>query len=151
MEAELISHLRKMVSAHPSLEVPIGDDGAVVVTSPRTVDTVDMLTDGVDFMVGQVDPEQIGYKALAVNLSDLAAMAARPLAALISVALPESNGLELAKSIYARDRSVGRTFRLGDRRRRHEQLVRSVGDKHHIAGHCHRAWPTTEKWRESRR
>jgi thiamine-monophosphate kinase len=112
MEAELISHLRKMVSAHRSLEVPIGDDAAVVKTSPRTVVTVDMLTDGVDFVVGQVDPVQIGYKALAVNLSDLAAMAAQPLAALISVALPDSGGLELAKSIYAGIGPLAKRFNL---------------------------------------
>ena len=40
--------------------------------------TVDMLTDGVDFDLASDSPERIGRKALAVNLSDLAAMAAQP-------------------------------------------------------------------------
>jgi thiamine-monophosphate kinase len=64
-----------------------------------------MLTDGVDFDVGLHDPRRIGRQALGANLSDLAAMAARPLAATISLALPRGgcNGLEplpLAIALY---------------------------------------------------
>jgi thiamine-monophosphate kinase len=58
------------------------------------------LTDGVDFELARVAPERVGRKALAVNLSDLAAMAAKPLAAVIAVALPRSGALELAKALY---------------------------------------------------
>jgi thiamine-monophosphate kinase len=62
--------------------------------------TVDLLTDHVDFELSQVDPRRVGRKALAVNLSDLAAMAARPLAGLVALALPRSGGMGLARAIY---------------------------------------------------
>src|SRR5207248_8962470 len=45
-------------------------------------------------------PEQIGRKALAVNLSDLAAMAAKPVAALVALALPRQGGEKIAKELY---------------------------------------------------
>ena len=55
---------------------------------------------GVDFLLAEVDPRRVGRKALAVNLSDLAAMAARPLAAVVAVALPRQGGRELAVELY---------------------------------------------------
>jgi thiamine-monophosphate kinase len=80
----------------------IGDDAAVVDLGGATqcVVTVDLLTDHVDFELSQVDPRRVGRKALAVNLSDLAAMAARPLAGLVALALPRSGGMGLARAIY---------------------------------------------------
>ncbi len=62
--------------------------------------TVDMLNDGVDFDLSNVDPRRAGRKALAANLSDLAAMAARPLAGVVALALPRQCGLELAMALY---------------------------------------------------
>ena len=59
-----------------------------------------MLTDHVDFELGQVDPRRAGASVLAVNLSDLAAMASRPLAAVVALCLPRQGGMELAKSLY---------------------------------------------------
>jgi thiamine-monophosphate kinase len=64
-----------------------------------------MLTDGVDFLLEQVDPQLVGRKALAVNLSDLAAMAAEPVAAFVSLVLPKRgtnklSALELAIQLY---------------------------------------------------
>jgi len=68
----------------------IGDDAAILDTrNLETVLTVDLLTEGVDFILDEVDPQLIGRKALAVNLSDLAAMAAVPVAVLVAVALPK--------------------------------------------------------------
>ncbi|MCO6437197.1 MAG: thiamine-phosphate kinase [Phycisphaerae bacterium] len=67
----------------------IGDDMAVLrVDSDRILLTCDMLLDGVHFDAGHHDPAAIGRKALACSLSDCAAMAVRPVAALASVALP---------------------------------------------------------------
>jgi len=59
-----------------------------------------MLMDGVDFLVGDCDPRRVGRKSLAVSLSDVAAMAARPSAAIVSVALPRNEGLPLAEALY---------------------------------------------------
>src|SRR5881227_3924542 len=82
--------------------VGLGDDAAVLRVSndANLVATTDMLMDGVDFELGRHEAERIGRKALAVNLSDLAAMAAAPLSALVSLALPRQGGESLAKRLY---------------------------------------------------
>ena len=69
-----------------------GDDGAVIEQQPRTLEvlTADALVEGVHFDRRFVPPDAIGHRALAVNLSDLGAMGARPRAALLSLALPAS-------------------------------------------------------------
>ena len=101
MEIAFIEWLRERTRSHPSVPLGIGDDAAVVdVPGGRTVVTVDLLTDGVDFELGKVDPRRVGRKALAVNLSDIAAMAAKPIAAFPAVVLPRDGGLELAKQLF---------------------------------------------------
>jgi thiamine-monophosphate kinase len=62
--------------------------------------TTDMLMEGVDFQSQAVTWQRIGRKSLAVNLSDLAAMAAEPVAAFISLALPRSGGRRIAEELY---------------------------------------------------
>lgn len=102
MEHEFIHWLRQRTPPSHSVQVGIGDDAAVLrlIANDRIVVTTDMLMDGVDFDVASNDPCRIGRKSLAVNLSDLAAMAARPMAAFVSVALPKNGGLQLAKELY---------------------------------------------------
>ena len=102
MESELIRWLCERLPGHPSLLIGPGDDAAVLRLTERDgcVLSVDLLTDGVDFELDKVSPRRAGRKALAVNLSDLAAMAARPLAAVIALALPRDGGLHLAKELY---------------------------------------------------
>jgi len=101
MERELIRWLRGRLPGHPLLQVGPGDDAAVLDLAgvERGVVTVDMLTDGVDFELSEIDPRRAGHKALAVNLSDLAAMAARPLAGVVAVALPRQGAFELAVAL----------------------------------------------------
>lgn len=103
METDFVDWLLRQIPADPRLEVPPGDDAAVLRPPAlrRTVITVDMLTEGVDFVLGpDCSPQAIGHKALAVSLSDLAAMAARPEAAVVAVALPRAGGAELARGIH---------------------------------------------------
>jgi len=107
IESELIAWLQETLPTSPRLDIGLGDDGAVFSSDPhgRQVVTTDLLTDGVDFLVDQVKPEEIGHKALGVNLSDLAAMAARPVAVFVSLALPQQGTeqlgtLDLAKRLY---------------------------------------------------
>lgn len=102
MESDFIAWLRKRLPPHPLLRLGPGDDAAVLqlADNGQCVVTVDLLTDGVDFQLGQIDPRRAGRKALAVNLSDLAAMASRPLAAVIALALPRTRGMELAMALY---------------------------------------------------
>lgn len=75
----------------------IGDDAAVLAAAPGTelVLAVDMMVEGRHFLAG-ADPEALGHKILAVNLSDLAAMGARPRWALLALALPDSDGAWIA-------------------------------------------------------
>ena len=102
MEAEFVRWLRSNLPAHPLLVVGPGDDAAVLgrAKGQHTVLTVDMLADGVDFRLAETDPRRVGRKALAVNLSDLAAMASRPLAAVIAVMLPRRDAYQLAVALY---------------------------------------------------
>jgi thiamine-monophosphate kinase len=102
MEAQLIAHLRNRLPPHPLLALGAGDDAAVLSlgNSDRHVLTVDLLSDGIDFRLEETDPQRIGRKALAVNLSDLAAMASEPMAGVVALALPRKGGMDLAVSMY---------------------------------------------------
>jgi thiamine-monophosphate kinase len=77
------------------VDIGPGDDAAVVKPprGQREVLTTDALVDGVHFDQAFVPPDAIGHRALAVNLSDLAAMGAEPRAALLSLALPDTLGV----------------------------------------------------------
>jgi thiamine-monophosphate kinase len=88
-EDELIAAVGKVLSgASPSVVVGIGDDAAVVTSgSGETVLAADMAVEGVHFDRALASARDIGAKALTVNLSDLAAMAASPRHALVSLAL----------------------------------------------------------------
>lgn len=102
MESEFIAHLRRRLPPHPLLRLGPGDDAAVLRMGDvdECVMTVDMLTDRVDFELDKADPRRVGRKALAVNLSDLAAMAAEPLAAVIALVVPRKGGMDLAVALY---------------------------------------------------
>lgn len=68
----------------------IGDDCSVLSVGggESLVFTADLLTEGVHFLRTATSPRELGRKSLAVNLSDVAAMGARPVATLLSIALP---------------------------------------------------------------
>jgi thiamine-monophosphate kinase len=102
-EFDLISHARVVAARHPRLAVGIGDDAALV-RFPQPdgcLVTVDMLMEGVDFTLATATGRQIGWKSLAVNLSDIAAMAGKPVACVVSVALPRRGGFELGRELLA--------------------------------------------------
>jgi len=90
-EHRIIELIRSLVPPAPGwVTVGIGDDAAVIEPERNRLDviTTDVLVEGVHFDRAFVDPESIGFKALAVNLSDLAAMGATPRLALLSLGLP---------------------------------------------------------------
>src|ERR1700758_1285857 len=69
----------------------VGDDCALIDAGDRTLAiTTDLLAQGVHFF-GDVDPASLGHKALAVNLSDLAAAGARPRCFLLALSLPRAD------------------------------------------------------------
>jgi thiamine-monophosphate kinase len=74
----------------PAGTVGIGDDGAVIPLGGgrSLVVTTDMLVEDVHFVRAAISPQDLGYKSLAVNLSDLAAMGAKPVASFLSIGFP---------------------------------------------------------------
>jgi thiamine-monophosphate kinase len=105
-----INDVRRAIGADARIRIGIGDDTALLKTSGDVLVTTDMLMDRVDFVVGQTTPELIGRKCLAVNLSDIAAMAGRPTGAVISLALPRDGGRQLAEQMYVGLLQLAREF-----------------------------------------
>ncbi len=89
-----ITHLSSLSSHHSSLLQGIGDDAAVIKQRGNfdTVITTDLLVEGIDFDLDKFHtaPRDVGHKALAVSLSDIAAMGARPRWSLVSIGLPRA-------------------------------------------------------------
>ena len=88
-EFDFIRALRERAPASSSI-TSIGDDAAVVRATPGkdTVITTDLLIEDVDFRRTTISPYLLGHKALAVSLSDIAAMGSRPRWSLISIGVP---------------------------------------------------------------
>jgi len=87
-ERWLVELAEKVCKRGPKVKVGIGDDAAVIeIDGGYLVATTDMLIARTHFPPGTT-PEQMGHKAVVVNLSDLAAMGAEPLGLLFSVGLP---------------------------------------------------------------
>jgi thiamine-monophosphate kinase len=106
-EFELIRRHFQRHSTAPVLGVAlgIGDDCALLQPSPgcQLAVSTDMLVEGRHFFA-DVDPEALGHKSLAVNLSDLAAMGARPLGFTLALSLPQANDAWLgafARGLFA--------------------------------------------------
>ncbi|OGS02277.1 MAG: thiamine-phosphate kinase [Elusimicrobia bacterium RIFOXYA1_FULL_47_7] len=106
-EFGLIDRLLKGISRGKEsrgLFIGPGDDAFAAVLPPRSllVGTKDLLVEGVHFKRSWASPEKIGYKSMAVNLSDLAAMGAvKPLFALVGIALPSSAEVKFVEGLYS--------------------------------------------------
>lgn len=120
-ELAFIDWLRKRTPSAKRVLIGPGDDTAAVSwpAGPCLI-TVDMLLEGSCFVleggsiqvpgVAPASPRRIGRKALAVNLSDIAAMAGVPVAAVVSVGLPKRGGRALAEELYHGLREMADAF-----------------------------------------
>ncbi len=83
------------------MDVGIGDDAAVLDPGDGSlVACTDQIIDRVDFDADQHSLADIGFKSMAINLSDMAAMGASPVAALVTLALPKTNATRIAGEVY---------------------------------------------------
>ncbi|MEO8432865.1 MAG: thiamine-phosphate kinase [Acidobacteriota bacterium] len=117
-EDRFVERLRLLLPDDQDLLIGPGDDAAVLRGSlSDVVLTTDLLVEGVDFLSGE-DPVRLGRRAVAVSLSDSAAMGARPRFFLLSIALPaalgEDEALEICRGAIERGREHGATLVGGD-------------------------------------
>ncbi len=103
-EKQLIKKIAEIVApaALPAGFLGIGDDAAVnsVAQGNVLVTTKDMLVEGIHFIRNMAAPADLGYKSLAVNFSDIAAMAAKPRYIFVALALPKDIDLEYVLELY---------------------------------------------------
>lgn len=120
-EFGLIGYIRERFAGLPDNGFEgIGDDCAVLPLGhgESLVFTTDLLTERIHFLRHATTPRELGRKALAVNLSDVAAMGARPVASLLSLALPadisEEWALAFMEGYRERSAEFGVTLAGGD-------------------------------------
>jgi thiamine-monophosphate kinase len=111
-EDELIEVIRRLLAEDaPGVRLGLGDDAALVdMGSHLGILTADMLVEGIHFERRTVPPGDLGYKALAVNVSDVAAMGGSPRYALVSLGLPEDVEASWVVELYGGLREGAREY-----------------------------------------
>lgn len=114
-ELGLIRRIREGEAAAPGVLVGIGDDAAVLSLTPGAVllATTDLVVEDVHFRLRSASPCDIGWKAMAVNLSDIAAMGGQPRWALVAAALPPTTDMESVEAFYAGMREMATMHQVG--------------------------------------
>ena len=118
MEQSFLAYLRGRCRSLPQVALGIGDDAAVLdPPGGPIVLCTDQIVDGVDFRAdafaesGQTLAD-VGYKSVAINLSDLAAMGAEPQAILVTLTLPRRDATRIAADVYEGILEAAREFSL---------------------------------------
>ncbi|MCX5683997.1 MAG: thiamine-phosphate kinase [Planctomycetota bacterium] len=112
-EWKLIEWIRSRTRLDPTaFPIGPGDDMALVGLGGESqcLLTIDSLLEGTHFDLSKATARQVGYKALAVSLSDAAAMAAKPVCALAWVGLPENRDMAFAKDLSAGMADIAEQF-----------------------------------------
>jgi thiamine-monophosphate kinase len=101
-ELELIAELRGLLGGHsPRVVRWLGDDAAVVLSRRYAVTSVDTMVEGVHFRSAELTPAEIGHRALAGALSDLAAMGAEPGEAYLALGLPGDSDADATRELIS--------------------------------------------------
>src|SRR5262245_15016314 len=141
-EFAYIDWLRARTPPVPRVPIGPGDDTAALRLTPDApcLVTTDMLLEGSCFLLDEAGPKRVGRKAMAVNLSDIAAMAGRPVAAVVSLGLPRSKGRAIAEELYVGLREVADAFNTalvgGDTNSWNDPLAISVTVIGEATGRC---------------
>lgn len=114
-EFAFINWLRQRTPRAGRTVIGPGDDAAAVdwPAPSMCLLATDMLLEGSCFVLEEAGPRRVGRKAMAVNLSDMAAMAGKPVAAVVSVGLPRKQGRALAEGLYMGLREIADEFETG--------------------------------------
>lgn len=97
-EREILRRILARVGTGSAVVGP-GDDAAVLAPAGQIVATVDTLVHGPDFRLAWTGGFDLGWKAAAVNLADVAAMGARPTALLVALAMPEDTTIGFVEAV----------------------------------------------------
>ena len=110
-EFGLIERLKRFQNLSRQVVQGIGDDAAVLKYDATRYQlfTTDMMVEGGHFLRSMC-PEEVGYKALAVNISDIAAMGGIPRSAVISLGVPATCDVEYVRGLYAGLYRLARRF-----------------------------------------
>jgi thiamine-monophosphate kinase len=118
-EFGMIDVLAKMIdgaginNAAPDLILGIGDDAAAWhCDSPIQLATVDTMVQDVHFSLQTITWQELGWKSLAINLSDIAAMGGIPRFALVALALPEKTEVEDIAELYRGMIDISKIFKI---------------------------------------
>ena len=129
-EFGLIQRLRAIVGEPEEGEVWVGDDAAVLRAPSGTIlFTTDLLVEGVHFDTSLTGPEDLGYKAIAVNVSDVAAMGGVPRRALVGLGVVPGLEVEWLEALYRGMKECCSEFEMavaGGDVTRSEQIILSV-------------------------
>lgn len=111
-ETGLIARVSRRLPQDSSVELGAGDDTAVVrpPAGARLLFASDMLVEGVHFLRSRAPARGIGWKALAVNVSDIAAMGGVPRWAVVSIGLPPSTPVRFVDELYGGLKRCARRF-----------------------------------------
>ncbi len=106
MEHSFIAWIKQRAARLPKVKLGIGDDCALIgldsldLAKSDLAITTDSLCDGTHFILTECGPRAAGRKLMAVNLSDLASMAATPISVFLSLCLPKENAGDLAAEVF---------------------------------------------------
>lgn len=129
-EFGLIERLRAIVGEPAEGEVWVGDDTAVLRAPSGTIlFTTDLLVEGVHFDTSFTSPEDLGYKAIAVNVSDVAAMGGVPRRAIVGLGVVPGLDVEWIEGLYQGMQECCKEFDMavvGGDLSRSEQIIISV-------------------------
>ncbi|WP_058306288.1 thiamine-phosphate kinase [Gracilibacillus massiliensis] len=112
-EFDFIKSIQPKYYQQPTTIKGIGDDAAILRhTNEDIITTVDTMVEDVHFSTSTTEPFHIGYRALAANISDIAAMGGKPTSYLVSIVIPKNWSQESLQQIYNGMNQLAKRYRM---------------------------------------